>query len=506
MERDTNKPNILLIQSDQMVPFLTGAYGHKVVKTPNLDKLVEDSVRFDNAYTPCPVCAPARASTLTGKYISDIGCYDNASPLHCDEPTIAHYLTNAGYDTVASGKMHIIGPDQLHGFGKRLTTNIYPSDFWWTTTRNEKEIKDLHAQPIAIDYVTAGKRLWSMALDFDEEAQHRALEYLRSKSPLRTGSLQVSQEKRDERPFFLIASYQLPHEPFHVTDELWNLYQGEQIEIPKIPPDIEERYSIMDKWLNKFHGVDRVDLNNKKKLYNLRRSYYGLVTYVDRKIGELIETLEKCGFRDNTIVIFHSDHGDMLGEKGMVQKRTFYEYSSRVALIINFPKAWGDKYRGVRYKGLVSLIDIMPTIMDICGIDDYIPVEGESLIKLLERDKHHERVIFSEYHTEGVYVPCFMVRRGKYKYVYITGKQCQLFDIESDPHENNDLSGKPEYREIEEQLKTCLLTRFNPTDIDKDVRESLIKRQIIRPAMRKNDTYWDYQPFFDATKQYWRYV
>lgn len=488
-----------------MVASLTGAYGHKVVKTPSLDKLVEDGIRFDNAYSTCPICAPARASTLTGKYVSDIGCYDNASPLPCDEPTIAHYLTNAGYDTVISGKMHLIGPDQLHGFRTRLTTNIFPADFWWTKTRDEKKMRDPHANPIAIDYVTAGKRQWSMGLNFDEETQCRVLEYIRSKRTEPGGSLQVKQAKRDKRPFFLIASYQLPHEPFHVTEELWNLYKDEEIEIPRIPPDINERYSIMDKWVNKYHGVDKVEFNGKN-LYNLRRSYYGLVTYVDRKVGEIIKTLEECGLRDNTIVIFHSDHGDMLGEKGMVQKRTFYEYSSKVPLIINFPRGWHEKYRGVKYKGSVSLIDILPTIMDVCGIDDYLPVEGESLIKLLEKNEPDERMIFSEQHVEGAYVPCFMVRQGRYKYIYITGKQSQLFDIDSDPRENNDLSGKYEYREVEEKLRAHLLRWFNPAEIDKDVRESLKKRQIIRSAMRTNDTHWDYQPFFDATKQYWRYV
>jgi len=505
MKYNNGKPNVLWIQTDQMTPFLTGAYGHKVVKTPYLNNLVKEGVRFDNAYTTCPICAPARASILTGKYVSDIGCYDNAAPLPCDEPTVAHYLTNAGYDTVAIGKMHLIGPDQLHGFRKRLTTNIYPADFWWTPTRDEKKLEDLHAQPIAIDYVTAGKRLWSMGLDFDEETHLRALEYLRTKSPRRTGSLQVPQKEKDERPFFLLVSYQHPHEPFHVTEELWNLYEGEEIEIPEIPSDIHEKYSAHDRWLNKFHGVDKVTFN-KENLYNLRRSYYGLVTYVDRKVGELLKVLEQCGFSDNTVVIFQSDHGEMLAEKGMVQKRCFYEYSSRIPLIMKFPKTWGNEYRGIKYKGLVSLIDILPTIMDICGVENYLPCEGEDLLALLKKSNTNNRVIFSEHHAEGTFAPCFMVRKGQYKYIYITGKNCQLFDLQLDPKENNNLSGKPEYRKIEEELKNDLLGRFSPEEIEKNVRKSIGKRQIIRSAMKTNDTHWDFQPFFDATKQYWRYV
>jgi choline-sulfatase len=132
----TTRSNILLIMCDQLMPHLTGTYGHPVVQTPNLDRLAARGVRFDNAYTPCPVCSPARASFMTGRYVSRIGCYDNATVLPTDQPTFAHYLTNAGYDVTLSGKMHFIGPDQLHGFHRRMTTDVYPSDFAWTPSRD----------------------------------------------------------------------------------------------------------------------------------------------------------------------------------------------------------------------------------------------------------------------------------------------------------------------------------------------------------------------------------
>src|SRR5687767_1618531 len=121
----TERPNILLIMADQLGPFLTGAYDHPVVQTPHLDRLAADGVRFDAAYTPYPLCAPARAALLTSLYVSDLGCFDNAAVLPTDEPALAHYLTDAGYETVLSGKMHFIGPDQRHGFRHRLTTDVY---------------------------------------------------------------------------------------------------------------------------------------------------------------------------------------------------------------------------------------------------------------------------------------------------------------------------------------------------------------------------------------------
>ena len=174
------QPNILLITCDQMVAQLTGAYGHPVVETPNLNRLAAEGVRFDNAYTSCAICVPARGALKTGMYGSRTGCYDNGALIPADQPTFSHYLSIAGYDTVAAGKMHFIGPDQLHGFEKRLTTDFHPADFNFLPPRPKGGFKDragYHAHPIAIDYVTAGVRQWSQEADFDEEVHFRALEY-----------------------------------------------------------------------------------------------------------------------------------------------------------------------------------------------------------------------------------------------------------------------------------------------------------------------------------------
>lgn len=504
MDIEKSKPNILLIMADQLVPFLTGAYGHKVVKTPNLDMLVEKGIRFDAAYTPCPICSPARSALMTGKYASNIKVYDNASPFGCDEPTFAHYLVNEGYDVVLSGKMHFIGPDQLHGFSRRLTTDIFPSNFEWTTRREEtKEFGEMHSAPIAIDYVTAGKRQWSMQFEYDEEVHFRALQYLYSRRMQVGGTMQKPPVERDPKPFFLCVSYTHPHEPFHVTKELWDLYEGEEIDIPVFPQNLEESYSTMDKWLNTFHGVDRVELKKPENLYNMRRAYYGLVTYIDRKVGELIKTLDDTGLRENTIIIFTSDHGDMLGEKGMVQKRCFYEYSSRVPLIISFPDGWK---KGTKIEQCTSLIDLAPTILDMAQVDDKkrLDMDGKSLMGLIEGNVNENRVIFSELHTEGVFSTCFMVREGKYKLIYVHGGDTQLFDLENDPCELNNLSGQTDFKQIHDRLKSLILEKFDIDAIEKNVRNSLLKRRLIKESMKKSNTHWDYFPYFDATKQYWR--
>ncbi|MBN1317010.1 MAG: choline-sulfatase [Anaerolineales bacterium] len=493
------KWNILLILADQLTPFLTGAYGHKVVRTPNLDQLAAGGICFDAAYSSSPLCVPARASLLTGRYASTIGCFDNGSPFSCEEPCIAHYLTMEGYDSIASGKMHFIGPDQLHGFSRRLTTDIYPSDFSWTPHSEFKSTPMFKENPHASGYAlpNVGVRKWSMGLAYDEETTFRALEFIHARAL-----------KPPQRPFFLCVSFTLPHGPFHVTRELWELYEDESIELPTIPVNVQEHYTIMDRWLHAYHGLDKVpNLLDPDSLYAMRRSYYGLVTQVDRKVGELLRALEQTGQREHTMILFASDHGDMLGEKGLVQKKMFYEWSARVPLIINFPDGWK---KGSKCNRPVSLVDLAPTLLDIAGVRERLDLDGTSLFQTL-RDESRKEAVFSEIHAEGVYAPCFMVRRAQYKYIYMHENGAQLFDLQADPHEWRNLSGSSKFKGLEEELMGCILKRFDPDLIARRVQDSIPKRKLVRKAMELSDTHWDWDPYqrcapskIDCTTQYIR--
>lgn len=479
----SNRPNVLLIIADQMTPRLTGLYGHAVVKTPHLNALAEKGVRFDAAYSPCPLCTPARASLLTGKYSSEIGVYDNAAPLACDQPTLCHYLNLLGYDTVLSGKIHFVGPDQHHGFRKRLLPNIYPTDFSWTKSRDRK-IPKSHARSYIGDSVHVGRS--DRNAEFDERAQRQALDYLAQKGT----------EKRQNasyQPFFLCVSYNFPHEPFWPPKTYWDLYEGEPIEIPRLPPDFEKKHSAMDRWLNRHHGVDTVDLQDPSSLRKLRRAYYALVTYIDDKVGELVARLQQANLRDDTIVIFTSDHGDMLCEKNMVQKRCFYEQSARVPLLVVGPRAAIPAHI---CRTPVSLLDIMPTILDWAGYEESerLAVDGMSLTALLEGQEQLNRTVFSEMHSEGVYAPCFMVRRGAYKYIYIHGHDEQLFDLEKDPDEWNNMATRADCASIREELKRCILSRFDPDRIERQLRDSLQRRLFLMKAMAKTGQDWTFDP------------
>jgi choline-sulfatase len=492
----SDRPNILLIVSDQMTAALTGVYGHPVVQTPHLERLAAEGMRFDAAYTPFPLCAPGRACMMTGRHASEIGAWDNGALLTADQVSFAHYLSHAGYDTVLSGKMHFIGPDQLHGFSRRLTTDIYSCHFDWVRPEwiRIKETQGYQCEQVmahrprynARGYTGEAVRVgvWHNALSYDEELHFRAVEYLRSKA-----------RKPESGPFLLCASYHHPHEPFLPPQAYWDRYEEAEIAIPEFPANLDETYSLLDRNLNAYHGTRRYNLRDADGLRRLRRAYYALVTYTDHKVGELLDVLDETGLAKNTVVIFTSDHGDMLCEKEMVQKRNLYEPSCRVPFVVRFPDGWKA---GTRFATPVSLLDLLPTFCELAGVEAALPHDGDSLLGLLD-DAPEDRCVFAQAH-EAVGVPCIMARQGRFKYNYIHGDQDQLFDLEADPGEWHNLVEEAQYGETAAALRKTILQRFDPERMAAENLASLYRRRAIRDAMKANGSYWNYVPDFDARK------
>ena len=485
------KKNILLIMADQLTPYMTGTYGNKEVITPNLDKLAEEGILFNEAYSSCPLCTPARASLMTGKYVASLDCYDNASVFSSEEPTFAHYLNNLGYDTVLSGKMHFVGPDQLHGFAKRLTTDIYPSGFSWLPNYIDKEKHILQSNQwgnaILYNKETSGPKEWNKGIQYDEETHIKAREYLHMKA------------LDKDQPFCLCVSYHHPHDPFNPPQKYWDMYEDTKITIPDIESTSLDGDTILDHWLNTgFHRTDVFNIKGEENLYKVRRSYSALVTYIDDKVGQLLKDLKETGLDEDTIVIFTSDHGDMLGERGMVQKRCFYEWSAKVPLIVRLSDG---TYRGTNVNTPVSLVDLTPTLLDLAGTNSIVETDGKSLLKIM---KEGREPIFSESHGEGVLWPCYMVRENNFKYTYIYQKESQLFDVENDPKEQYNLAGKTEYKELEHRLKQLILDKFSPEKVLEYIEKSIPKKKIIRESMIKTKTNWDYTPIVDESKRFSR--
>ena len=475
------KPNVLIIMADQMTAALTGAYGHPVVKTPALDRLCREGVRFDSAYSNCPICTPARAAMLSGRYVSRTRTYDNGAILPCDVPTYAHHLRLAGYEVAVSGKMHLVGADQLHGFEHRLTPDIYPTGFAWTPSWDGYTDKGIvNDKGHMVEEKWIGVREWSHQLNYDTDVQNQAIEFLRTRG---------DSENEESRPFCLLVSFTHPHPPYLITQEFWDMYEDAEIDMPNVSEDVMSCRSQMDRWLYEYEGVSEEALRDKERMYTLRRTYYGMVSYVDAQVAELVNTLEQNGLDHNTAIIFTSDHGDMLCDRQLIEKRTFYEWSCRIPLIASFPDQWAtDAACSVP----VSLVDLFPTLTEFTGASKPVDVDGTSFLELLQQpDQDQNRIVYSEYHCEGVKAPCFMARKGTMKYVYIHGADPQLFDLSTDPREVCDLAGDPKFRAIEDELREEILNRFDPAAIADDVIRSQAERILMHRAMNEGQpTKW----------------
>ena len=461
-----DRPNFLLIMTDEHAPMYSGVYGHPLVQTPNMDRLASDGVTFDNAYCNSPLCLPSRMSFMTGLYVNRIGAYDNASPLPSDAVTWAHRLRAVGYDVVLSGKQHFCGPDQLHGFRAQLA-------------------RDLHAERWTHDGVLRGTADWSKGtpaatqpwggvaaagpgtkpeIDVDDLVEERALEYLRDPA-------------RGEQPWALNASFIAPHFPLVVPARFFDLYPLDRIDMPEIPPGhLENQHPVHQRMRSMFGAVDFPE----EQVRRARAGYYGLITYLDEKIGRLLQVLKETGQRENTVVVHCSDHGEMNGEHGMWRKSSFYEASSRVPLQVSWP---GRIPAGRRIAEVVSLADLTATIIDIAAAPGVAPLDGDSLLGLMQgRAEGWKDEAFSEYLAHGVARPIAMLRRGRFKLNYSLGDPPELYDIEADPDEFDDLAGDEAHASTLAALQQRLLSQWDPEVIETRVLQSQRERLLIERA------------------------
>ena len=396
----TKRPNILFIMTDQLAGPALPCYGHPIVKAPHISSLAEEGVVFDNAYCNSPLCAPSRASLMTGQLPSRIGAFDNAAQFPSDVPTFAHYLRNLGYRTCLSGKMHFVGPDQLHGFEERLTTDIYPADFGWVPDWEHPEDRPSWYHNM-LSVVQAGLCETSNQLDFDEQVVFQAVRKIYDMA-----------RDEDQRPFCLLASFTHPHDPFAITKEYWNRYDHAEIDMPTIPAIPVDQ---LDPHSRRLYHVSAMDqyAQTEARVRNARHAYYGMISYIDDKVGQLLQALEATGLGDNTIIVFTSDHGEMLGERGLWYKMSFFEWSVRVPLLFYAPR----RFSRHRVNQVVSLVDLLPTLVDLASDDTTIDfadkLDGQSLVPLMQGDERNASdTALGEILAEGAISPCLMIRRG----------------------------------------------------------------------------------------------
>ena len=486
------RPNLLLVMADQLAPQFTGTYGHPLVSTPHLDALAERGTRFDAAYCHSPLCAPARFSMMAGRSVSSIGAWDNASEFPASIPTLAHYLQMAGHRTILAGKMHFVGPDQLHGFEERLTTDIYPADFAWTpdwTAPDERIDKWYHnMDPLA----EAGQAITTHQIDYDEEVGYTARRKL----------LDLARDS-DERPFLLVASFIHPHDPYVARPEWWGRYDHEAIDLPD---PIDE--SQIDAHTHRIRAGIQADTvgYTEDQARRARHGYYANTSYVDDWLGKLVATLVETNLIDSTVVMVTSDHGDMLGDRGVWYKMSFHEHSARVPLVMAGP---GIRERPV--PNVVSHLDLLPTLLDIVtdGTDwhDRVPdIEGRSLWELATGGKDDVSETTGEYTAELTSHPIFMIRRGDLKYIHCDADPPLLYDLQADPLERNNLAAEPEWNDVASTFACEVAARWNSNEIRARVLASQRARHAIHRAMEHTAGVqsWDHLPVNDVANHYVR--
>ena len=486
-------PNILLIQLDQLTASRLECYGNNICITPNISNLANRGVVIERAYSNFPLCAPSRFSMLAGRLASNIGIYDNGSEFPSSVPTINHFMRALGYQTSLVGKMHFVGADQLHGYESRLTTDIYPADFGWTG--DWTEVTQKHSNDIR-SFTQAGVCLRNPQMEYDEEVTHRTQRKL---FDLARG--------RDQRPFFVTVSFTHPHDPYQCRQEHWDLYRHQDIDMPAVSiysDTLDDPYS---ERLRTQYGLNKTPLS-EQMIRTARHAYYGSISYADAQIGKVLETLGQTGLQKNTIVIVTSDHGDMLGERELWYKKSFFEDSVRVPLIIS-----GPDIRPSRVSTPVSLLDLAPTLnalgdpagTTLAGHPSAAAMaaelEGDNLLEIMDSARP-DRTIYAENLAEGAMAPIVMACDKQYKYICSGIDPEQLFDLEGDPSELNNVAADPSYSAAIATMRTRARDTWDLESLNQQVLKSQNQRLFIRSVTAIDTGFdWDFRPADQAAEQ-----
>jgi choline-sulfatase len=461
----SDRPNILVVVADQLSARALPGYGNGVVRAPNLTRLGDEGVVFERALCASPLCVPSRASLLTGLLPTRTGAVDNAGELPASVPTFAHALRARGYRTVLVGKMHFIGPDQLHGFEERPMTDIYPAGLDWIP---DWELADDERLPWYHDLssvLRAGPVESTLQLEYDAEVIERACAVLDDPGP---------------RPLLLVVSFTHPHDPYEVAGKHWDRYAEAEIDLPENPDPANDPPT---RRLRAMIGEAEL---TEEQVRRARRSYYGAVSLVDDHLGVL---LERVG--GDMVVVFTSDHGDMLGERGLWYKMAPFEDSIRVPWIVHAPR----RFAAARVAEPVSLLDVAPTIAALGG-GALESVDGIALL----HGPPPARDIPVEYLAEGVRAPQVTLVRGTKKIIRSHGEPDLIYDLELDPAERLEIG--------DESLRAAVDARWDLTALDAALRLGQRRRRLVAEALARGRVAgWDHpagsRRYIDTGDDFW---
>ena len=438
--------NLLFIFSDEHSRGLAGCYGHPIVQTPHLDTLADRGTRFANGYANCPICVPARASLATGRYVHDIGAWDNAHPYDGTPSGWAQELTESGHEVAAIGKLHYRSNDDPVGFSEQIETlNVVDGigDLLGMIRRPPAErgnIKNLAGE---------AARGESTYTQYDRRICDHAEKWLRERSA-----------NPPDKPWMLFVGFVLPHFPLVAPPEFFDLYDPATIPLPPFrDPASWPRHPVLEAMRKCMNYEDFFD---EERVRTAITAYYGMISMLDHHIGRLVAALEDTGLKDETRVIYTSDHGDNLGNRGFWGKSVMYDDSTSVPLIMAGP----DVPSGRVVNTPVSLVDLAPTFTQAMGeTPAQLDLPGRSLFEIAGEPDDDQRAVFSEYHAVGSITGMFMIRKGRWKLVYYEGYESQLFDLDADPAEANDRASDPACAVILAELEAELRGVCDPAEV-----------------------------------------
>jgi choline-sulfatase len=451
--------NVLLLMSDQHLVTASGAYGSDLVQTPALDRLAARGVRFDSAYCNSPICVPSRAALATGRYVHDTGNWDNAAPyLGTEASSWGHRVTGAGHRAVTFGKLHYRSTDDPTGFpDQRLPLHVRNGvgDLTHVLRKDQPQLTVLR------EAVLRAREGESTYTRFDRDVAAAAADWLTTEAP--AGSA----------PWVCKVSFVTPHYPLVAPAEHLRRYPLDRLPMPvRHDPGEWDRHPALERarWFRGF-----ADPLGEEATRAAMQAYFGLVSFMDEQLGIVLDALEASGQADDTVVLYVSDHGELCGTDGLWFKGTMQEPSVRIPMVLAGP--------GVRAGGAcstaVSLVDVVPTIVDALGIEpvpEDADLPGRSLLAVAAEPDDGERVAFSEYHSANSITGTFMVRFGRWKYVYHCDLPPQLFDVVADPTEARDLAGDPAHAETLARAHATLLDVCDPHEVDERVRQDQRRR------------------------------
>lgn len=446
--------NLLFIFSDEHDPRYMGCSGHPAVQTPNMDKLAAEGTRYSRAWTPCPICVPARASLATGRYVHDIGYWDNAMGYDGRVPGWGQRLQAEGMRVESIGKLHYRNDTAPTGFDRRQEPmHIHDGiGLLWGSVRDPMPRK-AGRSPL-FDQLGAGTSSYNR---YDRRITDLAAEWLKERA-----------FRPADKPWMLFVGLVAPHMPLVVPQKYLDLYPPDSISLPKLlPRDGYQRHPWVERMARHWDHDATLGTDERRKL--AIACYFGLISYLDDLVGELLAALDRTGLSASTRVIYTSDHGDNLGTRGLWNKCVLYRESTGVPLIMAGP----DVPRGRVCTTNVSLVDVYPTVLDCLGLEpdaEEQQLPGKSLFDIAVGADDPNRLGFSEYHAVGAETGAFMLTDGRYKYHYYVGYPHELFDIIDDPEETRDLSGNPDYRHVLAIFEERLRNMLDPELIDRKAK------------------------------------